>query len=182
MQDSEKSLQGSDLAEREKVVKEFLRQLIAEAPPEKKQAAYKDSARVLNAINQIGPDSVEYLGNGEWSVKGMRTTVKTHQLIHAGWIIERETSTEGPKGGILGDKMGLGKTICALESMVLAKRYLCSDEPKTNLVVVLTTLRDQWMNETAMHTVESTSDNPVGLGQIHAFNPKTGFDAEMRQF
>ncbi|KEQ67909.1 P-loop containing nucleoside triphosphate hydrolase protein [Aureobasidium melanogenum CBS 110374] len=112
----------------------------------------------------------------------MQTTVKTHQLIHAGWMIERETSTEGPKGGILGDKMGLGKTVCALVNMVLAKRFSCPDEPKTNLVVVLTTLRDQWMNEAAMHTVESTSDNPAGLGQIHAFNPKTGFDTEMRQF
>ncbi|KAG9671706.1 P-loop containing nucleoside triphosphate hydrolase protein, partial [Aureobasidium melanogenum] len=177
-----RSSQRSDLAERDKKVKKILRRLIAEAPPEKKQAAHKDSARVLNAINQIGPDSIEYLGNGEWSVEGMRTAVKTHQLIHAGWMIERETSTEGPEGGILGDKMGLGKTVCALVSMILAKRSLGSEEPKTNLVVVLTGLRDQWMNEAAMHTVESTSDNPTGLGQIHAFNPKTGFDAEMRQF
>ncbi|KAI4722237.1 hypothetical protein E4T48_01443 [Aureobasidium sp. EXF-10727] len=163
-------------------VKACLRALVAEAPAEKKQAAIRDSARVLQTIKQFRPGSVKYLGEGAWSIEGMATSVKTHQLINVGWMHERETSARGPKGGILGDKMGLGKTLCALASMVQGKTLLRSQDSKTNLVVVPKALKDQWMNEAATHTVDSASDNILGFNHIHAYNPETGFDAQKRQF
>jgi SNF2 family DNA or RNA helicase len=117
-------------------VKQTLRRLIADAPAEKKQAAIQDSARVLHAIKQFPPGSVKYLRDDLWWVEGLKTSVKHHQLIHAGWMNERETSKRDPKGGILADMMGLGKTLCSLTSMVHGKTPSRSKESKTNLVVV----------------------------------------------
>ncbi|KAH0354796.1 P-loop containing nucleoside triphosphate hydrolase protein, partial [Aureobasidium melanogenum] len=156
--------------------------LVAEAPAGKKQEAVRDSPVMLHALNQFRPGSVNYIGNGEWQVEGIKTPIKTHQLIHAGWMIEQEAKVGGPTGGILGDKMGLGKTLCALMNMIRAKALLGPEEPKTNLVVVTKTLKDQWMKEVDKHVAESTTDDIPRFGHVHCFNSGTGHDNEMRQF
>lgn len=43
---------------------------------------------------------------GNWHFKGMKTTLKHHQVIGASFMIERENGTDEPRGGIQADAMG----------------------------------------------------------------------------
>lgn len=160
-------------------VKQFLKRLIDDAPEGKRQAAVQDSERVLRAIKQFREGSINYLGDGLWNVEGIITPIKTHQLIHAGWMNEQETSTRGPKGGILADKMGLGKTLCTLTSMVHRKSSVGSRGSRTSLVVVPKPLKDQWVNEARKHTAQPTSDDMLGINHILPYNPEPSSDTQM---
>jgi hypothetical protein len=125
---------------------------------------------------------VKYLRDDLWWVEGLKTSVKHHQLIHTGWMNERETSKRGPKGGILADMMGLGKTLCSLTSMVHGKTPSRSKESKTNLVVVPKSLKDQWIIEVRKHTVTPTSDDMIGLRVIYTYNTESSSEAHMMMF
>ena len=162
--------------------KQSLRRLIEAAPEDKKQAAIQDSARMLHAIRQFPPGSVKYLEGDLWMVEGMKTPIKHHQVIHAGWMNEQETSKSGPKGGILADKMGLGKTVCTLTSMVHGKLPARSKESRTNLVVVPKSLKDQWIIEARKHTVQPSSDGMLGLGTIISYSTESSSEAQMLIF
>jgi SNF2 family DNA or RNA helicase len=163
-------------------VKQSLRRLVADAPPEKQQTAIQDGARMLHAIKQFPSGSIKYLGGDLWSVEGLTTPIKHHQLIHAGWMNERETSTRGPKGGILADMMGLGKTLCSLTSMVHGKTPSRAKESTTNLVVVPKSLKDQWIIEARKHTVRPTSDSMLGLRAILPYSTESSSEAQMMIF
>jgi hypothetical protein len=175
-QDSSKAPRPTAMNE---TTKQSLNRLIEAAPADKKQAAIQDSARMLHAIRQFPLGSVRYLREDLWMVESIKTPVKHHQVIHAGWMNERETSTRGPKGGILADKMGLGKTLCTLTSMVHGKTPLRSNESKTNLVVVPKSLKDQWIIEAHKHTITSSSDDILGLVAIIPYSPEPSSEAQM---
>ncbi|KAG9529801.1 P-loop containing nucleoside triphosphate hydrolase protein, partial [Aureobasidium melanogenum] len=151
-------------------IKQSLKRLIADAPANKKQAAINDSTRVLHAIKQFKTGSVEYFGDGTWMVEGVVTPLKTHQLISAGWMNEQETSAGGPKGGMLADMMGLGKTLSSLTSMVHGKLSVGPKSSRTNLVVVPKHLKDQWLGEARKKTVNPSSDKDLGLRQIISYS------------
>lgn len=172
---------GSKTRKMSENVKQSLRRLVADAPANKKQAAIKDSARVLHAIKQFPDDSVRYLGDGMWNIEGIITSVKTHQLLNIGWMIEREASTKGPKGGILADKMGLGKTLCALACMIHGNATVGSKGTRTNIVVVPSSTKDQWMEQAQKHAVQSTSDDMLGLNQIFYYNSQMSSETQKRQ-
>ncbi|KEQ77877.1 hypothetical protein M436DRAFT_17923, partial [Aureobasidium namibiae CBS 147.97] len=112
----------------------------------------------------------------------MKTPIKHHQVIHAGWMNEQETSKRGPKGGILADKMGLGKTLCTLTSMVHGKLPARSKESRTNLVVVPKSLKDQWIIEARKHTIQPSSDGMLGLGAIISYSTESSSEAQMLIF
>ena len=61
------------------------------------------------------------------------------------WLLKKETSKIGPRGGFLCDEMGLGKTVQLLKTMVDNKK------PKT-LVVVPKSLISQWVSEVKRFT------------------------------
>ncbi|KAH0174533.1 P-loop containing nucleoside triphosphate hydrolase protein, partial [Aureobasidium melanogenum] len=163
-------------------IKQSLKRLIADAPADKKQAAIRDSARVLHAIKQFPAGSVEYFEEGTWLVEGVITPIKTHQLISAGWMIERETSAGGPKGGILADMMGLGKTLSSLTSMIYGQLSVGPRGSKANLVVVPKSLKDQWYSEARKKTVEPTSEAGLGLRHIITYSPEASSEAQMLAF
>ena len=63
--------------------------------------------------------------------------VKEHQLEGIEWVMKREHTDVGARGGFICDEMGLGKTILMIGAMVL--------NPKAhNLVVLPKSLMDQW--------------------------------------
>ena len=66
-----------------------------------------------------------------------------HEGVH--WLLNKETSRNGPKGGFLCDEMGLGKTVQLLKTMVDNRK------PKT-LVVVPKSLISQWISEVKRFT------------------------------
>ncbi|KAI5199238.1 hypothetical protein E4T39_06344 [Aureobasidium subglaciale] len=156
--------------------------LIAEAPLKKKQAAIYDSPRVSQAIGNFQPDTIRYSGDGEWSVDGMETPLRTHQVLNVGWMRGREMGTDGPKGGILADQMGLGKTVSSLTSMIQGKSLSGLTGPTTNLVIVPKSLKDQWTSEALRHPTYSNSKDILGIGQVHVYNPSTAPDIEIEQF
>ncbi|KAK6006894.1 hypothetical protein QM012_005902 [Aureobasidium pullulans] len=162
--------------------KQSLKRLIADAPTDKKQAATRDSARVLHALKQFPPGSVKYFEENTWAVEGVVTPIKTHQLISAGWMIERETSAGGPKGGILADMMGLGKTLSSLTSMVYGNASVGPRGSKTNLVVVPKSLKDQWFSEARKKSVDPTSEIAPGLRHIISYSPEASSEVQMLAF
>ncbi|CAD0106250.1 unnamed protein product [Aureobasidium uvarum] len=172
----------SRLVEMNKAIKRILRALVAAAPPDKKQAAIHDSARVLDAIMQFPPDWIDYEGDGLWSFKGMITPLNHHQLINAGQMRKRETSMQGPAGAIIGDDAGLGKTLSALASMMRDKTSVGSGKSITNLVLVPTGLKEQWKNEIRRHTVREPSPDYFGLGRIHLYSTKTSLKSQLEDF
>ncbi|KAI5207477.1 hypothetical protein E4T39_01861 [Aureobasidium subglaciale] len=99
------------------VRKDALDSLKEDAP--KGSSAVKDAIRLNNAIKSFtGQQTVKPASNGQWAVKGMQTTLKNWQTINAGFMRRRETGDEKPKGGIIADQMGLGKTVTCLANIV----------------------------------------------------------------
>ncbi|KAF5629815.1 RIS1-like protein [Fusarium sp. NRRL 25303] len=56
--------------------------------------------------------------NGQWKLKGMKTSLHSQQLAGASWMTMREAMELHPAGGILADEMGLGKTITTLATII----------------------------------------------------------------
>ena len=63
-----------------------------------------------------------------------------HQIEGVNWMLEREHSSSGPKGGFLCDEMGLGKTA---QLVTVIKR----NKTNTTLVIVPKSIVTQWKNE-----------------------------------
>ena len=73
--------------------------------------------RVLReALKSFGSRQV-LARNGMWKLKGMISNLYNHQLVGVRWMFGQEFSPDGPYGGILGDQMGLGKTVQVLAAM-----------------------------------------------------------------
>ncbi|KAG9597202.1 hypothetical protein KCU77_g4655, partial [Aureobasidium melanogenum] len=111
---------------------------------------------------------------GGWLLKGMKTPLKNYQLINCGWMRRRETGTSDPKGGILADQMGLGKTVTCLANIVNG-RPLKSFPPylqpasHTTLIIVPSNLLSQWRTEIKRHTAQEMRRKDWGLGRVHIF-------------
>ena len=89
-----------------------MKELIASVPKESVHVSRADKKHLNNAIkNFTGHGSVSAAEDGNWAVKGMKTTLKHFQVLGAGFMRARETQDAEPRGGILADEMGLGKTI-----------------------------------------------------------------------
>ncbi|KAI4728460.1 hypothetical protein E4T49_03739 [Aureobasidium sp. EXF-10728] len=163
-------------------IKRTLESFIADAAEDKRQAAIQDCARIMDAIKQFPQGTVEYRGEGLWAVAGLATSLKNHQLLDVGWMRERETSREGPKGGLQAAKMGLGKTICSLANMVLGNASAGSKGRKTNLVVVPKVIKGQWLAEALEHTKRSTTDDNYGLNNVILYSSDLDDRSQKKMF
>ncbi|KAA8566852.1 hypothetical protein EYC84_009951 [Monilinia fructicola] len=90
----------------------------------------RDSTSLEDASKGFGRDKIKIvipehdksLHKTTWLLKGMKTSLWHHQLLGVHWMMGREFSIEGPKGGINADAMGLGKTIEMLAAIVANPR------------------------------------------------------------
>ncbi|KAK1447269.1 SNF2 family domain-containing protein [Colletotrichum melonis] len=135
---------------------EQLKQLRDAAPGYFDPELLRDQARqLLQATKGLGPRAVR-AKNGLWDVKGMLSDMHNHQLVVGAWMRNRELNTvpKMPKGGILADAMGLGKTIETLSCIVRnqASEKL-QDEGKGPTLVVAPSGQtiSQWMDEVRKH-------------------------------
>ncbi|KAI1259752.1 SNF2 family N-terminal domain-containing protein [Xylariaceae sp. FL1019] len=91
--------------------------------------------------------------DGKWLVAGMKTLLHNHQVIGTSWMLFREFSQDGSPGGILGDEMGMGKT---LQTLALIVSHMPDEEDlvsykKSTLIVMPAAAISQWENEIKAH-------------------------------
>ncbi|KAF1966007.1 hypothetical protein BU23DRAFT_545039 [Bimuria novae-zelandiae CBS 107.79] len=129
-----------------------LKELIASVPIEHQKSARDDKAALLRDSKDFdGHGACRPAPNGMWKVKGMKTTLKNYQVMGTAFMRRRERAAEKPKGGLMADQMGLGKTLMMLANIVNGradKNASC----KTTLLVASPALLAQWADEIKLHT------------------------------
>jgi SNF2 family DNA or RNA helicase len=124
---------------------------------EEKESAKGDKKKLSRALRHFSrnnkPKPVLVDGVNGWLAPRMNTPLRNHQLIGTGFLRERETSTEEPRGGLLADGMGLGKTIQMLANIVdgLPSRAARKHGMTITLIVLPPSLVKQWMSEIEKH-------------------------------
>ncbi|KAJ5690017.1 hypothetical protein N7462_004409 [Penicillium macrosclerotiorum] len=126
-----------------------LKELVASIPSLSKEEMVQtrsDKQNILNAIRQFDfkPRSD---GKGAWKVKGLNTSLHHHQVLAVGWMRNRERSSIGPRGGLLCDAMGLGKTVTALANILDGRNGTLVDSRQRRaptLIVVPPSLMTHW--------------------------------------
>jgi hypothetical protein len=111
---------GMDAADqpvfKSKAKRDALKELIASVPIQDKKQARND----MNSLIQASKDFDGYGacrvagGSGNWTVKGMKTSLKGYQVLGSAFMRRRENDEQEPKGGLMADQMGLGKTLMML--------------------------------------------------------------------
>ncbi|KAI4720343.1 hypothetical protein E4T48_03513 [Aureobasidium sp. EXF-10727] len=159
-----------------------------------KEAARLDLKRLDNACKSFTSKNGLARGNrsilpvtGGWKVKGMITPLKNYQAINCGWMRTREMGSSEPRGGILADQMGLGKTVTCLANIVNGrplKGFPSHLQPTshTTLIVVPTNLLTQWKTEIRRHTKRETRRSDWGLGMVKVFRDKQSADLDPETF
>ncbi|KAL5399978.1 hypothetical protein PMIN06_012687 [Paraphaeosphaeria minitans] len=129
-----------------------LKELIASVPTEHQKSAKDDTQALLRATKDFdGRGSCKADGRGMWKVKGMATSLKHYQVIGTAFMRRRENDLHEPRGGLMADQMGLGKTLMMLANIVNGRGN--SDEDcKTTLLVASPALLTQWIREIDLHT------------------------------
>ncbi|TGO09907.1 hypothetical protein BTUL_0150g00110 [Botrytis tulipae] len=115
-----------------------------------KRGASKNA--LVTAARSFGRGNVR-ANDGKWGLRGMNTTLYNHQLIGASWMCRRECSSDDPRGGILGDAMGIGKTVECIAVIVSNPPDLkeVPREERTTLIVVPSGILSQWKKELKKH-------------------------------
>ncbi|KAK7957177.1 P-loop containing nucleoside triphosphate hydrolase [Apiospora aurea] len=134
----------------------------ANEPPNDTQPDEQSVAREAKAekrdINRLKIASQSFMGrcravdesdlaNTRWKLKGIKSTLTSHQLMGCHWMLGKEFGDD--RGGINADDMGLGKTIQALVCIALNRPK--KGEPKPTLVVVPANAVSQWLSEIPKH-------------------------------
>ncbi|PNS18348.1 hypothetical protein CAC42_6165 [Sphaceloma murrayae] len=150
--------------------------------PDKAQA----DARSLNrACNVFGPGIINQDENGQYVIKGMRSHLRPHQVLGTSFLIIREKEArenkDGPRGGILADQMGLGKTVMSL-ALIVRGKWRDSDKDannnggRTTLVVATPGLVLQWQNEIETHAI--IGDARRGIGSYGVYRSRNYEDSK----
>ena len=103
--------------------------------------------------------------DGNWEVKGMKSTLKHFQILGISFMRRRETGDRKPRGGILADEMGLGKTVMTIANIVNGAPR---DKTKTRatLIVASPALVTQWDEEIRRHCQSKKENKQHGIGRV----------------
>jgi SNF2 family DNA or RNA helicase len=102
-------------------------------------------------------------------VKGMKVSLKPYQILGVSFLRSRENATEEPRGGILADQMGLGKTIQMLANVVNSHSLLKKD-CRTTLIVASAALVSQWRQEIADKVYTRRENKQFGVGRVMEYH------------
>ena len=146
-----------------------LKDLIASVPEDYRPIAKADKKYLDDATKDFtGHGVVKPAPDGNWSVKGLKVTLKHYQVLGVAFMRKRENSTQAPKGGLLADTMGLGKTIMMLCNIVNGKS-LQKSNCRTTLVVASAALVSQWRREIA-DKVYTSKESKFGMGRVREYH------------
>lgn len=149
---------------------EALKQMVASLPAESVKLANVDMRFLKAAIKSFtGNQTVHPAADGNWSVKGMETTLKHYQVLGVAFMRKREMSQKAPQGGILADSMGLGKTLMMLAN-IMNGRSLQEKACKTTLIVAAPALVAQWAREIDKHVTKAEKSEKHGLDRVQRFH------------
>ncbi|KAK1980371.1 SNF2 family domain-containing protein [Colletotrichum cereale] len=128
-----------------------------EAAPEYFEPKFMDEQKreLRQATRSWGHRAVR-CKDGKWEVKGLVTPLLNHQLIVGAWMMGQElrTTPKLPRGGILADAMGLGKTIESLSCIVGNQASDSLKEAGKGATLVICPsgqMISQWMSEVKKH-------------------------------
>lgn len=140
---------------RSRVKADALKELIASVPIEDVKKVRGDINILMAATKDFdGRGSVKSDGFGLWRPKGMRTSLKGYQILGTAFMRRRENSAEEPKGGLMADQMGLGKTLMMLGKCRLLPISWCWYEWN------ITNMTSKHRQRTATKRNEGTPDDP----------------------
>lgn len=94
-----------------------LKELIASVPVADKTQCTSDMNVLLSATKDFdgrGACRLAPGNDGNWLVRGMATSLKGYQVLGAAFMRRRENDAHEPRGGLVADQMGLGKTLMTL--------------------------------------------------------------------
>ncbi|KAL6710401.1 hypothetical protein ACN47E_009347 [Coniothyrium glycines] len=130
-----------------------LKELIASVPLDHVKKARSDMNTLLNATRDFdGMGAVKSDTKGLWIVKGMATSLKGYQILGSAFMRRRENDIAEPRGGLMADQMGLGKTLMMLANIVNGQPTKGAKGPRTTLLVASPALLTQWKSEIEQHT------------------------------
>ncbi|KAM3424545.1 hypothetical protein BST61_g6541 [Cercospora zeina] len=137
-----------------------LKQLIASVPQENRKIAAADKRFLDEACKSFnGTGAVKASPDGNWLVKGMKSTLKHYQVLGTAFMRKRENELHEPRGGILADEMGLGKTVMMLANIINGKSS--NPQQKCTLIVATPALCNQWEAEIQKHVLSKNTDRHV---------------------
>ncbi|KEQ60948.1 uncharacterized protein M437DRAFT_53250 [Aureobasidium melanogenum CBS 110374] len=101
----------------------------------------------------------------------MHTSLKNYQIINSGFMRGRENGLEKPRGGIIADQMGLGKTLTCLTNIVNGRPRQGEgpDNRYSTLIVVPNALLDQWEEQISTHCVVEETRTEWGIGRVKVY-------------
>ena len=115
--------------------------LISSIPVEDKAKAASEKAHILRMTTVLGSCKASTTAAG-WDLKGMTSTLRHHQVQGAGTMKEREIGENEPKGGLLADVMGFGKTVMMIAT-IIANPPGPDEEYRSTLIVCASGLLSQ---------------------------------------
>ena len=115
--------------------------MISSIPVENKAKAASEKAHILRMTTVLGSCKASTRAVG-WDLKGMTSTLHHHQVQGAGTMKEREIGENEPKGGLLADEMGFGKTVMMIATIV-ANPPAPGEEYRSTLIVCSPALLSQ---------------------------------------
>ena len=121
--------------------REAMASLISSIPVEDKAKAKSEKAHILRMTTILGSCKASTKAAG-WDLKGMTSTLHHHQVQGAGTMKEREIGENEPKGGLLADEMGFGKTVMMIAT-IIANPPAPDEEYRSTLIVCSPALLSQ---------------------------------------
>ncbi|KAK7416921.1 hypothetical protein QQZ08_011811 [Neonectria magnoliae] len=92
--------------------------------------------------------------NGTYLLNGMLSSLEPYQQTASAWMVKRELARTKPFGGMLGDSMGLGKTVVSLNTIVGNPPDAKDIEEFSGTTLIVVPNRDiavQWKTEIKKH-------------------------------
>jgi SNF2 family DNA or RNA helicase len=147
------------------------KQLLASVPDSNRKIAKIDKKYFEDQLKYFTGKghSVKPAADGNWEVKGMKVSLKPYQILGVSFLRSRENATEEPRGSILADQMGLGKTIQMLANIVNARPLLKTD-CRTTLIVASAALVSQWRQEIANKVYTRRENKHHGIGRVMEYH------------